>query len=405
MPRIKGKGTRQTRKKCVKATAYPCKFSCINKEKVCRNVLEGQAKTWGMWLRSREERLDKVNAYRELKGRNRLSLSPDNPHNLIPKKQSKSALAQVTRKGNPFEELDRRQAEIDTKYASSNPSDRDVNRWITESIRLNSANTPENITRLAAKRAFKEVAYGKAILYVGQVYDEDSFLRAFKVAMDKWVKTPANFFDGGEHAPLSYEYWKENILSIDRGKYREAKRVLNSTRTGEKAKAKAQKVIEDFLLREKEAKEIAKRQHKQILEHYKNGFQDWGKEAYDSVIDKYKQEVSSILRAYNSNDYVLKDLGRKGLEELLLFNIGSVSLSKKFQDLFQTSNHKMFREYLISKAPSNIGHRFLGSPKNANELKAAFRAFAAKHHPDRGGDTQLFQSVAAYYNDLMGMFR
>lgn len=405
MPRIKGKGTRQTRKKCVKATAYPCKFSCINKEKVCRNVLEGQAKTWGMWLRSREERLDKVNAYRELKGRNRLSLSLDNPHNLIPTKQSKSALAQVTRKGNPFEELDRRQAEIDTKYASSNPSDRDVNRWITESIRLNSANTPENITRLAAKRAFKETAGGKASLYLGQVYDEESFLRAFKAVKDDWAKTPVNFANGNFYSPLSHEYWRENILSIDRQKYNEAKRVINSTRTGEKAKAKARKLIEDFPSKVEEAEVIAKRQHGQILEHHKNGFQEWGKEAYHSVIDKYKEHASVLLDAYHSDDYQLKELGRNGLELFLLYNIGSIPLSKKFQDLFQTSNHKMFREYLISKASSNIGHRFLGSPKNANELKAAFRAFAVKHHPDRGGDTQLFQSVAAYYNDLMGMFR
>lgn len=396
-----GKGSRQKKKRCVKPTAYPCKFACINKEKICRNGLEGQAKTWALWLQGREERLAKVNAHRANKGRSQFSLQQGDPRKLLVKPAKNNALAQFTKKRNPFEELDKKQAAIDAKYASSNPSDRDVNKWVAESIRLISANTPENITRLAAKRAFKETVYGKAALYIGQVYDEDSFLRAFKVAMDNWAKTPVEWSRGKSYAPLSYDYWLNNVLSIDKPKYEEALGVINNPRKGEKAKAKARKIVEGFPSILKEAEQIAKRQHGQILEHYKNGFQGWGKEAYDKVIEKHKKDASIILGGYNSNDYEMRELGRQGLESFLVYNIGSIPLSKKFEDLFQTNNNKMFKEYLISKSPSNIGHKFLGSPRNTQELKKAFKVFAAKHHPDRGGDTKLFQSVSAHYNDLL----
>lgn len=44
----------------------------------------------------------------------------------------------------------------------------------------------------------------------------------------------------------------------------------------------------------------------------------------------------------------------------------------------------------------------LGVPQNASqaEIKSAFRKLASKHHPDKGGDTKLFQSIQSAYSVL-----
>jgi DnaJ-class molecular chaperone len=44
----------------------------------------------------------------------------------------------------------------------------------------------------------------------------------------------------------------------------------------------------------------------------------------------------------------------------------------------------------------------LGVPENASqdEIKQAYKKLAMKHHPDRGGDTQLFQSISQAYDTL-----
>ena len=44
----------------------------------------------------------------------------------------------------------------------------------------------------------------------------------------------------------------------------------------------------------------------------------------------------------------------------------------------------------------------LGVPKGASdeEIKRAYRKLAAKHHPDRGGDTAKFQEIQSAYETL-----
>lgn len=53
---LKGKGTRQKRKNCVKTTAFPCKFACLPKERggkrlTCLNSILGNPKIALQWLR------------------------------------------------------------------------------------------------------------------------------------------------------------------------------------------------------------------------------------------------------------------------------------------------------------------------------------------------------------------
>ena len=49
-------------------------------------------------------------------------------------------------------------------------------------------------------------------------------------------------------------------------------------------------------------------------------------------------------------------------------------------------------------------HELLGVRPGASprEVRAAFRRFAAEHHPDRGGDTARFQAGVDAYHSLCG---
>lgn len=99
MPKPKGKGASQTKKRCVKPTSYPCGFTCIARknpsgtDRICHNILKNQAKTFTLWLALQEERLAKVNKYRTEKGRATYSLN-DSKLGLVKNKLSETAKAE-----------------------------------------------------------------------------------------------------------------------------------------------------------------------------------------------------------------------------------------------------------------------------------------------------------------------
>lgn len=67
------------KKKCVKATSFPCGYSCQpktrnGKEVICGEPLHGQAKTYMAWAEQVAARLQGINIKRETKGRSPLSL-------------------------------------------------------------------------------------------------------------------------------------------------------------------------------------------------------------------------------------------------------------------------------------------------------------------------------------------
>ncbi len=53
--------------------------------------------------------------------------------------------------------------------------------------------------------------------------------------------------------------------------------------------------------------------------------------------------------------------------------------------------------------PLRGGHETLGvrSDADAKEIRAAWRRFAAEHHPDRGGDPATFRAGAEVYRRLI----
>jgi len=51
--------------------------------------------------------------------------------------------------------------------------------------------------------------------------------------------------------------------------------------------------------------------------------------------------------------------------------------------------------------------QYFGLPENTNytDIKKKFRDFALKHHPDKGGDTALFQKIQEYYSVLGNRYK
>ena len=52
---------------------------------------------------------------------------------------------------------------------------------------------------------------------------------------------------------------------------------------------------------------------------------------------------------------------------------------------------------------NNKFYEVLGVPKTASsaEIKKAFRKLALKHHPDKGGDPEIFKEMTVAYETLM----
>lgn len=58
---------------------------------------------------------------------------------------------------------------------------------------------------------------------------------------------------------------------------------------------------------------------------------------------------------------------------------------------------------VFAERPSTSAHGVLGvsSTASQDEIKAAYRRLAMKHHPDRGGSTDEFQKIKTAYEQLM----
>lgn len=150
---LTGKGSRQTKKNCVKPTAYPCGFSCIakylpnGKEKVCRNKLNGKPYTFTLWLKQME-RLAKVNQKRTEKGRSTIYLNEEsrlttaqsslNPSGLSDQELIKSFLREKKNKKSSVllaalgKEIDRRRKNTEHLRQSHPPSVTTTEKVIVE---------------------------------------------------------------------------------------------------------------------------------------------------------------------------------------------------------------------------------------------------------------------------------
>lgn len=140
MPKPKGKGTSQFKKKCVKPTSYPCGFTCIARrnpsgsERVCHNPLKKQAATFTLWLAEQEKRLAKVNAHRTAKGRATYSLREDK---LGLVKDKLSATAKTTEKVSDAAIADDKSKGLELRNLALNGKiarNEFVSRWLKESV-------------------------------------------------------------------------------------------------------------------------------------------------------------------------------------------------------------------------------------------------------------------------------
>ena len=124
--RPKGKGTSQKKKRCVKSTAYPCGFACINIKDKCHNVLHGQAATFVLWEAKMRERLAKVNAHRTARGKDALGIIKDKGLSKLPSQAKTQNPPQQTRSPKPDE--------FKTAIAEATNANKASNQKVKESL-------------------------------------------------------------------------------------------------------------------------------------------------------------------------------------------------------------------------------------------------------------------------------
>ena len=335
---------------------------------------------------------------------------------------SGNALAEKVRNTPKFD--GDRQPEIDAKYSSSNPTERDINRWIQESIRNLAQDTPANLERLTAQATFRFVSEAEGINstpFIPHIKDRETFVDAFIAGKKVRQERPIRARDGRELYPNQIEYWEENLsyLVMNKASYEMMLKKVATTKS-EKVRKKTQKSIDEHEQMVRDIPGIAKKQ----LENYLKNANDPSAvnainrkkayELYDRDSGDLRESYQKRLEDFNKKTGEDKESARIDFERDLAEKIvpGSLmaTLVKKMygtesdddNSIFSSKARKeMFRNYLRVGAPRRLLEKYLGIPKTKAEAKKAFRDFAAKHHPDKGGDLSLFQTISAQYEDLI----
>ena len=385
-----------------------CGGSCISLSKTCRKTLtsgqKGAAKN--AWVATKGKKSSGMAEGAMKAGKGDVEAAKVKPgiDKAIEEAKSKNkggALAVLDKKkaeqtiNAPRFEGDR-QAEIDKKYASDKPTSKDVDAWTKETIA--NITRPEARDMVVAQSMLFDAFPGdkKLANYMDKVKDEATFVEAY-VALNAMAEKKRGFTkDGKTYTPADVDYWRMNFAQDPdvKKKYEQAQRIINDPKKTEERKAKAQKVIDKFEAKEKEMEVLAQKRAAEFVARQNDPMlqRQVAKEAWDG----------SVGFAQSRFDESLKGLSSKKPEErgkAKTFFEGHVSHTVAPDNLFGygTNPEEAIRTRLRGKSKNNV----LGEPKTKAELKKAFKDFALKNHPDKGGDTALFQAVSAQYNEML----
>jgi DnaJ domain len=86
---------------------------------------------------------------------------------------------------------------------------------------------------------------------------------------------------------------------------------------------------------------------------------------------------------------------------------GKVDPRDKAREREKRPNHPHDDIFLKSKATLNMAYHILGigGGMMLQDIKKHFRQLSMKHHPDRGGDEQVYKRIVAAWSYIQSMFK
>jgi DnaJ domain len=365
-----GVGARAGKKKnCAKST--PCGDSCIAAGKVCRKKPGSAVKA-------------KIEEVRVALGEH---VGKESKGDIVPIPQKKQK--QVFQKTYGVDP-------IDAKYASSNPTDTDVENWYQEKIKEKP--TPESIEAAAIKETSKSI---QEYDLRKKVTDRETYARtayADEQLSDKYLKK----YNIGD--PTTQAYWLKSLTA----KFGDTDEVLEKKIKN----AKTEK------LKQKYQKQLEENKHWDEVEAPARAAEYAAKHKARKSMTR-KERISQLKAEYDSV-YARKKLDQESLHEQVLAG-NKTAIKKRREQVYKTipaaqrvealegsSKAKIYeknaaRLHLIAVSSNALVPEF-NLPKKYSQIdvKKAYKKLAGKYHPDVGGTNEQFNRLTAVYEDLLG---
>jgi hypothetical protein len=396
-------------KNCKKGQA--CGNSCISLAKTCKkNLTPGQKPAAkNAWVKTKSKKSSGAAESATQAGKGAVETAKVKP-------AIDQALETAKNKGGKLALLDKpkaeqtinaprfagdRQIEIDKKYNSENPTDKDIAGWKEETIK-NYARTEALESVVAMGTLFEAFPVEKYVApYLDKVKDEASFTEAYvalKAVEDgkrKIVK------DGKTYTGKDVEYWQAQLKPFPEEvkKYEQSKKILDNPKKTEAQKAKAQKEIDKYEANLQRLEDLAVKHQQNFLKRQsdKAFVRDLAKEEWAKWSPDVRADATDSLREYNTSgkSSIHKELRQEGKDWFAQHVERMVAPDFYFGN--GTKPEDAIRTRLMGKTKADV----LGDPQTKAELKKTFKDWATQNHPDKGGDTALFQTVSAKYNEML----
>jgi len=294
----------------------------------------------------------------------------------------------------------RREAEIDSKYASSNPSDTDIDGWTKEMAEERFRPTQERVTDqtirdLRVKKGMTSQDDPAEVKLQDKIKDRDSYANSV-YEIEKIQNRRRNRMAGGGDAQASPDWWMKAMWTGEQeAAYSKAKKTAESPKASDKAKEAARKKVAKLekdkadyrVLAEKRAAEFKEKNNKPKAERIKElqkEYDDQFGKTKQSMEERHAKIVKGDRRALEDASYEIA----RGLDTYVLEGKSARDRSRNaIREHLKTVN----KETKVFDLPANF---------TAQDLKKAYRAAAFKAHPDQGGNADKFREINEAYEAL-----
>lgn len=289
---------------------------------------------------------------------------------------------------------------IDSKYASDNPSDADIENWFKDKIaeKPTAAQAEEDVVN-EVKKSLWGGSDKKSAKLRDRVVDANSYAKAKYAAEQAEVKRRIKF---NLRQNDDESLWFDSLTDFDDipGK----KKKLGKGKT-EKLNAKYQKEYDDAVhWREVEAPRRAKEyaaKHKAIKEQSRAERIATLEAEFNVLKDTKMKQAEDLHERVMAGDKKAISQKREQVARRIPSEYRYSPIDYRAQNVKNAQNETA-KEYLKAVSGNTLIPEF-NLPKKFSraEVKKAYRTLSTKYHPDRGGSAQAFNKLTIVYESLL----